>query len=52
MVENAADKLKVAKYERFLEIEANGDNVFCIASGEPPHILYLELMLEQEFFVV
>ena len=52
MVENAADKVKVAEYKRFLEIEANGDNVFCIASTEPSYILYLELVLEQEFLVV
>jgi hypothetical protein len=52
VVENAADKLEVAEYKRFLKIKADGDNVFGIASREPPYILYLELVLEQEFFVV
>lgn len=52
MVEDAADKVKVAEYERFLEIEADGDDVFGVASRELFHILYLELVLEQELFVV
>lgn len=52
VVENATDKLKVAEYERFLEIEADGDDVFRIAFREPPYIFYLEFMLEQEFFVI
>lgn len=52
VVENPTDKVEVAKYERFLEIEADGDNVFGVASTEPPYVLYLELMFEQEFLVV
>lgn len=52
VVEDAADKVKVAEYERFLEIEADGDDVFGVASRELFHILYLELVLEQELFVV
>lgn len=52
MVERTTDKLEITEYECFLDIEANGDNVFCVAPREPPYILYLELMFEQEFFVV
>lgn len=52
MIERATDKVKVAEYERFLEVEANGDDILGVASTEPPYVLYLELMFEQEFLVV
>lgn len=52
VVESAADKIKVTEYERFLEIEADGDDIFGVASTEPPYVLYLELMFEQELLVV
>lgn len=52
VVENTSDKLEVTEDERFLGVEADGDNVFCIASRELLYILYLELVLEQELFVV
>lgn len=51
-VESTTDILEVTEYERLLEIDADGDNVFCIASRELLYILYFELVLEQELLVV
>ena len=51
-VERAADVVVVAEDERLLEAEADGDDVARVALRELVRLLGLELVLEQELFVV
>jgi hypothetical protein len=52
LVECPADVVVIAEYERLLDVESYGDDVFRVLDRIPLCLLHFQFMLEQEFLIV